>query len=357
LNPDSNLQTNDAPNVVNNSWTFGYPGCDLTFEPDLQALVAAGITPVFGAGNYGPSGSTSPSPANNPSAFAVGATDNNDAIYSLSSRGPASCGQPSVTYPALVAPGVNIRSSDLYGSYFSSSGTSLAAPHVSGAIALLLSAFPNLSVAELRNALTSAAVDLGAAGADNTFGSGRLDALAAYNLIASGNIPTSTPTLPPTVTLTPSDTPTSTPSRTPTAMATPSRTSTPSPTATATNTPTATSTNVSAALHIGDLDRSSVLSGLRWNATVTILVHDANHQPVSGATVYGKWTNGAIGNVSCITNVSGICSITKTGLRTSVASITFIVTNVTYTGLTYQSSSNHDPDGESNGTVIIIIRP
>ena len=70
LNPDGNLQTNDAPNVVNNSWTFGSPGCDLSFEPDLQALVVADITPVFVAGNYGPSSSTGASPANNPDAFA-----------------------------------------------------------------------------------------------------------------------------------------------------------------------------------------------------------------------------------------------------------------------------------------------
>jgi subtilisin family serine protease len=328
LNPDGNLQTNDAPDVVNNSWTMGAPGCDLTFEPDLQALVAAGITPVFAAGNYGPASSTSPSPANNPSAFAVGATDDNDVIYPLSSRGPNTCGGSSAAYPAVVAPGVDIRSSDLYGLYYSATGTSLAAPHVSGAIALLLNAFPNLSVADVRNALTLSAVDLGSAGPDDTFGNGRIDIVAAYNLIAGGGLPTSTPTAIFTVT--------------------PTLTPTPSPTATI---PPATT------LHISDLDRSSVKSGTKWNGTVTIFVHDNYHQPVAGATVYGKWSNGATGNVSCVTNSSGYCSITKTGLKSSVASITFTVTNVTRSGLTYQSSANHDPDGDSNGTVIIVLKP
>jgi len=341
LNPDGNRLTNDAPNVVNNSWTFSSPGCDLTFEPDLQVLVAAGITPVFAAGNYGPSGSTSASPANNPDAFAVGATDNSDAIYSLSSRGPTSCGRSSpATYPAVVAPGVDIRSSDLYGSYFVATGTSLAAPHVSGAIALLLSAFPNLSVADLRNALTGSVVDLGSAGPDDDFGNGRIDVLGAYNMIAGGTIPTSTPA------------PTSTPLPLPTA--TPSATLAKTPT----QLPTATPTGVPAtSLHIGDLQRSSVLSGKNWSGTVTILVHDNNERPVSGATVYGKWTNGASGSASCVTDLSGVCSITKTGLKTSTTSITLTVTKVVHGGQTYQPSANHDPDGDSNGTAIIVMKP
>jgi len=331
LNPDNNLATLDAPNVVNNSWSFGSPGCNLEFEPDLQALVVGGITPVFAAGNYGPGNSTGASPANNPAAFPVGAVDNSDLIYNLSSRGPNNCGvSESVMYPAVVVPGVNVRTTDLYGLYTTATGTSLAAPHGSGALALLLSAFPNLSVADLRTALTNSAVDLGPAGADNDFGSGRIDVLAAYNLVASGALPTATPTL------------------------TPAITSTPSPTATPTATPTSA---LATTLHIGDLDRSSIPSGTKWNGTVTILVHDNYDRPVAGATVYGKWTNGATGNVSCVTNSNGICSITKTSIKSSTASITFTATNITRTGLTYQSSANHDPDGDSNGTVIIVLKP
>ncbi len=245
LDPDGDPDTNDAPNLVNNSWTFSNPGCDLSFEPDLQALLAAGITPVFAAGNFGPAKSTGASPANNPSAFSVGATDNNDLIYNASSRGPTSCGlSTATTYPSLVAPGVDIPTTDLYGLYSSFSGTSLAAPHVTGAMALLLSAFPDLDSGTLRTALTWSAVDLGPAGADDIFGAGRIDVLAAYYAILNGTVPTSTPTATPTATatstMTPRPSPTVTRTPFPTSTFTPTKAYTATPTPTATRTPTQT---------------------------------------------------------------------------------------------------------------------
>ena len=54
LDPDGNPATADAPAVVNNSWGFATPGCNLEFQLDVQALRAAAIVPVFSAGNYGP---------------------------------------------------------------------------------------------------------------------------------------------------------------------------------------------------------------------------------------------------------------------------------------------------------------
>jgi Subtilase family len=105
LDPDHNPATADAPNIVSNSWTLTSTGCSLEFEPDLAALVAGGITPVFAAGNFGPTAPSDASPANNPDAFAVGATDNSDAIASFSSRGPTSCGRSApATFPDVVAP-------------------------------------------------------------------------------------------------------------------------------------------------------------------------------------------------------------------------------------------------------------
>ena len=194
LDPDGNANTADAPQVVNNSWTFGAAGCSLEFQLDLQALRAAGILPVFAAGNYGPGAGSSASPANNPEAFAVGAIDNAGQMYPASSRGPSACGEAASVFPELTAPGVNINTTDLFGFYTAASGTSLAAPHVSGALALLLSAYPGLSAAQQEAALLSSAVDLGPAGPDNDFGYGRLDALAAYQWLASGSGPTPTPT-------------------------------------------------------------------------------------------------------------------------------------------------------------------
>ena len=183
LDPDGNPSTPDAPNVVNNSWTLGSVGCNLEFQLDLQSLRAAGIVPVFAAGNFGSGASTSASPANNPEAFAVGAASNADLIWSGSSRGPSACGEPQTTFPELVAPGVSVRSSDLFGLYGQLTGTSLAAPHVAGALALLLDAYPNLGVDAQEDALEAAAVDLGFPGADDTYGYGRLDILAAYESV------------------------------------------------------------------------------------------------------------------------------------------------------------------------------
>ncbi|MCB8984106.1 MAG: S8 family serine peptidase [Ardenticatenaceae bacterium] len=208
LDPDGDPGTNDAPQVVNNSWANGTPGCNLDFQLDLQALRAAGIVPVFSAGNYGPNASSSRSPANNPEALAVGAVNNVDAIYGLSSRGPSSCGDGTAVFPDLVAPGVNILTSDAYGGYAYASGTSIAAPHVAGALALLLSAYPDLTVVQQEDALRNTAVDLGSTGPDNTFGYGRLDILAAYQSLENGGgdpTPTPTPTATPTATPEPGD--------------------------------------------------------------------------------------------------------------------------------------------------------
>jgi subtilisin family serine protease len=180
LDPDHDPTTADAPQVVNGSWAIGSaPGCDLSFQPDLQALRAAGILPIFSAGNFGPGGSTGVSPANYPEALAVGAVDNQDVVYAFSSRGPSTCGGRSGAFPDVVAPGVNITTTDRYGLYQVVSGTSLSAPHAAGALALLLSATPGLSADQQRSALTASAVDLGTPGPDSVYGQGRIDVLAA----------------------------------------------------------------------------------------------------------------------------------------------------------------------------------
>lgn len=194
LDPDGDPDTADAPDVVNNSWTASGGGCDLDFQLDLRQLRAAGILPVFAAGNYGPTPGTVFSPANLPEAFSVGATDDADVIDPSSGRGPSACG--AAVAPRLVAPGVNVHTTDLYGLYVDASGTSLAAPHVAGTLALLLGAFPDLPADRQAAALENGAVDLGPAGPDNDYGYGRLDALAAYRWLTTAPdfTVTSTPT-------------------------------------------------------------------------------------------------------------------------------------------------------------------
>jgi subtilisin family serine protease len=184
LDPDGDPATADAPHVVNSSWTMSNAGCDLAFQADLRTLRAAGILPVFSAGNGGAlTGGTSLSPANNPEAFAVGDTDSGDLVDPASSRGPSSCGGG--VYPALTAPGVNIRTSDLFGFYSNVTGSSMAAPHAAGVLALLLGRFPGTDADRQAAALQNGAADLGAPGPDNDYGAGRLDARASYEWLAT----------------------------------------------------------------------------------------------------------------------------------------------------------------------------
>jgi subtilisin family serine protease len=189
LDPDGDPTTADAPQVVNASWSLGSgPGCDLTLQPDVQALTTAGILPVFAAGNYGSTPGSSVSPANYPESLAVGALADPTTALGSSSRGPSTCGGRTGGFPDVAAPGQDILTTDRYGLYQVASGTSMAAPQVAGTLALMLSARPGLSVQRQREIITGTAVDLGPAGPDVDSGYGRVDALAAYDL-ASAPLP------------------------------------------------------------------------------------------------------------------------------------------------------------------------
>jgi hypothetical protein len=82
-------------------------------------------------------------------------------------------------------------------------------------------------------------------------------------------------------------------------------------------------------------------------------VHNGSESLVSGATVSGIW--GSSTSVSCTTDASGSCSTTVSVRRAPSAS--FSVTNIVYTGSTYNAGDNHDPDGDSNGTMITVNAP
>jgi bacillopeptidase F len=200
LDPDGNPKKNDMPDVVNNSWAIGsIGGCSLEFQEDINVLRAADIAVVFSAGNYGSNAGTSVSPANNPGSLAVGAVDENLVIANTSSRGPSAC--DGAIYPPVSAPGVNVQTTDLtFGgvvpdSYAWVSGTSFAAPHVTGAIALLKQAMPDATLNDIEQAITQGALDRGVTGADNDYGYGVMDVMEAYYALSAA--PTEPPPEPP----------------------------------------------------------------------------------------------------------------------------------------------------------------
>lgn len=171
-----------APDVVNNSW--GGFQCDDFFRDVMETWRLMEIFPAFSAGNSGPGEETINSPADAPEAFAVGATDDADDIAFFSSEGPSCHGE---TKPELAAPGLDIRSSVPGGDFESFSGTSMAAPHVTGAVALMEDAAAgSLTVDVAEEILMQTALDLGDPGSDNTFGAGLLQAFDAVEIVLSG---------------------------------------------------------------------------------------------------------------------------------------------------------------------------
>jgi subtilisin family serine protease len=180
LDPDGNLSTDDAPDIMNCSWDLNNAGAvDQEFRADIQALRTAGIAVVFSAGNAGPVSNTSVSPANYPESFSVGMTDSTDTIDPRSSRGPSAF-DGTALYPTVVAPGAGVTTTDLwFGSAALSTvtvnGTSFSAPHAAGAMALLLSSNPTLTAGQMEDAIRQTAWDLGATGPDNSYGNGFLD--------------------------------------------------------------------------------------------------------------------------------------------------------------------------------------
>lgn len=202
LNPDGNAQTtSDMPDVINCSWKSGNFGCGISQAITLlNSCEAAGIAVVFAAGNDGPGSSTvtSGSEMNMDlvNTFAVGAVNGANAsfpIANFSSRGPTTCNNATGSLqikPEVSAPGVAVRSSFNGGVYQSIDGTSMAAPHASGAIVLLKEAFPALSGTAIKLALYNTADDLGQPGEDNVYGNGMINLEKAYNyLVDAGNVP------------------------------------------------------------------------------------------------------------------------------------------------------------------------
>jgi subtilisin family serine protease len=326
------------PHVINDSWTCPTTeGC--TTRAELETIVnntqAAGIFVEASAGNSGPGCSrVSDPPAIYSAAFSTGAIDSSNTLASFSSRGPSTYYSPNLLKPNISAPGVSVRSayynSDT--SYASLSGTSMAGPHVVGVVALLGSAHPELvrDIATTKTILQNTA-NPGAVVSpvqtcggissssipNNSFGWGRVDALAAVN---AGTQATPTPVNTPTNT--PVATPTNTPTRTPTPTNTPTRT----PTATPTRTPVSSPDfSLSAAPMSQSVRRPGSAS---YTVTLTSLSGFAGNVSLSVSGLPGK-TSGAFSPnpVSLAAGGTGTSTLTITTQRNGpTGSFTLTVT-------------------------------
>lgn len=195
LDPDGDPATvTDVPDVVNNSWGFRAGGCTGVFDRAIDALELAGVAVVFAAGNRSAGIDTVASPADRAdlllNAFAVGAAERRDGEVVVSENslgGPTPCSPGSIK-PEVVAPGdiPLVRSAGARTAVVGSrtgAFTSWAAPHVTGALALLSALDPTAGANELKDALFSTARDLPPTGLDNRSGAGLIDVAAAANRI------------------------------------------------------------------------------------------------------------------------------------------------------------------------------
>ncbi len=199
-NPDPNKR----PDAVGSS--YGCPtveGCSAhSLQLAMENLRAAGVFMSVSAGNVGSGCATIyDPPALEDSAITIGATDSSDTIAGFSSRGPVTLDGSNRRKPDLVAPGVSVRSSTPGNDYSSLSGTSMASPHVAGAVVLLWSAFPQMrrNVDFTESLLMQSAAphtttqacgsDVAGQFPNNVYGAGRIDMLAAYNLFTRIGLP------------------------------------------------------------------------------------------------------------------------------------------------------------------------
>ncbi len=186
--PDGDPNTiGDVPDVINHSWGISNDdfGCNDYFWAMIDNTEALGIVNIFAAGNDGAAESIS-NPANRPECFAVGALDSitstDTLIADFSSLGPSDCDGTTIK-PDVVAPGVAIRSSYYIIDYYVAGGTSMASPHVAGAVALLRQASPDATVDEIKQALKDGCIPLGVSSPNDTMGYGLINIPAAIEAL------------------------------------------------------------------------------------------------------------------------------------------------------------------------------
>lgn len=171
------------------SMSLGTSQSDTSLQNAVDAAYNAGILVVAAAGNDGNSSGTGDNveyPAKYSSVIAVGAVDSTNSRASFSSTG---------SKVEVSAPGVNVLSTYLNGSYAQMSGTSAATPFVAGDLALLKQKYPSYTNVQLRQLLDGSSLDLGASGRDYLYGFGLIQ---APSLTAATEPSTQVPSISPT---------------------------------------------------------------------------------------------------------------------------------------------------------------
>lgn len=268
-------QTNPTvPAVANMS--LGGPADGTALDNAVKGSIAAGVTYVFAAGNGSINECTTFSPARVTEGITVGATTKSDAQAFYSSFGP--CLDVYAPGGDGLFTGVVSDSNASDTATTSKSGTSMAAPHVSGAAALFLQDHPAATPAEVAAWITGNATT----GKISSLGTGSPNLLVYTRLV-----------VPP-----------------------------PSP------------VDITRATITG----SATKAKRSWTASAATKVTDASTgTPVSGATVTVQMSAGASGAKTCTTGTSGTCSV-STSLSLTVTSVTFTVTNVAKSNTAWDGS-------------------
>lgn len=183
----SNPDPRSAPDIVNMSFGSSEEQARM-YREVIRAYEAAGIVTVAAAGNGGRRGHGSIlMPASFPETIAVGFTDRDDRVDERSAHGDAHPDDAGGVRPKpdVVAPGSHVIAALRDGGYAELDGSSLSSSLVSGIAALLLSRYPGLTPAQVRESLRAGAVDVGAPGTDPVAGAGRVDAVRSLEHAAS----------------------------------------------------------------------------------------------------------------------------------------------------------------------------
>ena len=248
-----------------------------TLDSAVAKAVASGITMAVAAGNSNADACTA-SPAREPSALTVGATEGNDGRASYSNWG---------TCLDVFAPGSSITSASNGSDTGSAlmSGTSMASPHVAGLAAVYLQSNPGAMPAAVASAIKSAATT----GIVANAGSGSANALI-YTGLSAVVAPAPTPA-------------------------------------------------PSATVSIASLSGSASRHGRNWRASVSVAVKDSAGAPVAGAVVTGDFSVGGTG-LGCTTSTAGSCSVASGAISGSTAQTQFSVRGIGGTGYSYDGSAN-----------------